>query len=152
MQYWNMPMIEITTGNSSAFAGYLASIPSYHLGCLYLNITNFNNNTGVLTRNDEWSKTKTEVSQLLEIFDTFRELSNVIKWNLFSFRNGVLRASYLPLKILFDSKSKRIHPEPIKNARWIRVCGKNDKQCEKSCKDPRRNNNSSSMWLNMCLI
>ncbi|XP_073238204.1 capsule biosynthesis protein CapA-like isoform X1 [Porites lutea] len=55
-------------------------------------------------------------------------------------RNGVLRASYLPLKILFDSKSKRIHPEPIKNARWIRVCGKKDKQCEKSCKDPRRNN------------
>ena len=74
-----MPMIEITTGNSSAFAGYLASIPSYHLGCLYLNITNFNNNTEVLPRNDEWSKTKTEVSQLLEIFDTFRELSNVIK-------------------------------------------------------------------------
>ena len=29
-----MPMIEITTGNSSAFAGYLASIPSYHFGCL----------------------------------------------------------------------------------------------------------------------
>lgn len=53
-----MPMIEITTGNSSAFAGYLASIPSYHLGCLYLNITNFSNNTGVLPRNDEWSKTK----------------------------------------------------------------------------------------------
>ena len=86
-------------------------------------------------------KTKTEVSQLLEIFDTFGERSNVTKWNLFSFRNGVLRASYLPLKILFDSKSKRIHPEPIKNARWIRVCGKKDKQCEKSCKGPRRNNN-----------
>lgn len=51
-----MPMIEITTGNSAAFAGYLASIPSYHFGCLYLNITN--NNTGVLPRNDEWSKNK----------------------------------------------------------------------------------------------
>jgi len=53
---------------------------------------------------------------------------------IFFFRNGVLGAKYLPLKIAFDHKTKRLHPEPTKNAKWISVCGKEDKQCQKSCK------------------
>lgn len=60
-------------------------------------------------------------------------------WHLSCFvssRNGVLGASYLPAKIVFDPKNKRIHPEPIKDAKWITVCGKKDKQCVDSCHDP----------------
>lgn len=53
----------------------------------------------------------------------------------FVFRNGVLGAKYLPLKIAFNKTTKRLHPEPVKNARWISVCGKEDKQCEKKCKN-----------------
>ncbi|CAH3017436.1 unnamed protein product [Porites evermanni] len=56
-------------------------------------------------------------------------------------RNGVLGASYLPVKIVFDPKTKRLHPKPTKDAKWIRVCGKKDKQCEKNCKDPREKKN-----------
>lgn len=57
-----------------------------------------------------------------------------------SFRNGVVGASYLPSKIVFDPKVKRIHPEPIKEAKWITVCGKKDKQCVDNCHDhpPRK--------------
>ena len=47
------------------------------------------------------------------------------------FRNGVLHAEYLPLKIAFDPNTKRLYPKPVKNAKWINVCGKEDKQCEK---------------------
>ena len=32
-------------------------------------------------------------------------------------------AKYLPLKIAFDPKTKRIHPEVKKNAKWITVFG-----------------------------
>ena len=39
-------------------------------------------------------------------------------------------AKYLSLKIAFDPKTKRIHPEPIKNSRWVTVCGDEDKQCQ----------------------
>ncbi|CAH3032033.1 unnamed protein product [Porites evermanni] len=46
-------------------------------------------------------------------------------------RNGVLHAEYLPLKIAFDPNTKRLYPKPVKNAKWINVCGKEDKQCEK---------------------
>ena len=72
-----------------------------------------------------------------------------------SFRNGVLGASYLPVKIVFHPKTKRLHPKPTKDAKWIRVCGKKDKQCEKNCKDPREKKNlswSSDLWTNLLLI
>ena len=66
----------------------------------------------------------------------------ILTFELFcSFRNGVLGASYLPVKIVFDPKTKRLHPKPTKDAKWIRVCGKKDKQCEKNCKDPREKKN-----------
>ncbi|XP_078378200.1 capsule biosynthesis protein CapA-like [Oculina patagonica] len=45
-------------------------------------------------------------------------------------RNGILEAKYLPVKIAFDHKTKRIHPESNKNAKWITVCGVEDKQCQ----------------------
>jgi len=48
-------------------------------------------------------------------------------------RNGVVGAKYLPVKILFDRKTKRLHPEPLKNAKWISVCGKEDTQCQEKC-------------------
>ncbi|CAH3017435.1 unnamed protein product, partial [Porites evermanni] len=62
------------------------------------------------------------------------KMSRILKVTLS--RNGVLGASYLPAKIVFDPKNKRIHPEPIKDAKWITVCGKKDKQCVDSCHDP----------------
>ena len=62
----------------------------------------------------------------------------------YSFRNGVLQAEYLPLKIAFDPKTKRLHPEPIKNAKWISVCGEEDKQCEKSCKNSGKERTTSA--------
>ena len=46
------------------------------------------------------------------------------------FRNGVVDAKYLPLKIAFDYETMRIHPEPDKNAKWITVCGVEHKQCQ----------------------
>jgi len=46
------------------------------------------------------------------------------------FRSGIVGAKYLPLKIAFDPKTKRIHPEPKEKARWILVCGVEDKQCK----------------------
>ncbi|XP_078377998.1 capsule biosynthesis protein CapA-like [Oculina patagonica] len=45
-------------------------------------------------------------------------------------RNGVVEAKYLPLKIAFDHKNKRIHPEPKKKAKWITVCGDQDERCK----------------------
>jgi len=45
-------------------------------------------------------------------------------------RNGVVGAKYLPLKIAFDPKTKRLHPEPKKNAKWITMCGVEDNQCQ----------------------
>ena len=56
----------------------------------------------------------------------------------FFLRNGVLGAKYLPVKIVFDQKTKRLYPEPIKDSQWISVCGGEDKQCEKSCKKERK--------------
>ena len=69
----------------------------------------------------------------------FSEFTRDFSWHLscfVSFRNGVLGASYLPAKIVFDPKVKRIHPEPIKEAKWITLCGKKDKQCVDNCHDP----------------
>ncbi|KAJ7392939.1 hypothetical protein OS493_008180 [Desmophyllum pertusum] len=54
-------------------------------------------------------------------------------------RNGVQEAKYFPLKIAFDPTTKRLHPEPTKNAKWINVCGKQDKECRKC---HLKNNNS----------
>ncbi|KAL9967844.1 hypothetical protein ACROYT_G026142 [Oculina patagonica] len=54
-------------------------------------------------------------------------------------RNGVVEAKYLPLKIAFDHKTKRIHPEPNKNAKWITVCGVEDKQCQECHKSWKEN-------------
>ncbi|CAH3127200.1 unnamed protein product, partial [Pocillopora meandrina] len=45
-------------------------------------------------------------------------------------RRGVLGAKYLPLKVAFDQKNKRLHPEPTKNAKWITVCGAEDQHCK----------------------
>lgn len=50
-------------------------------------------------------------------------------------RNGVLTAKYIPVRIAFDHKTRRLHPEPRENAKWIDVCGKGDKHCQKSYKD-----------------
>ena len=50
----------------------------------------------------------------------------------------MLDAGYLPLKIKFDKETKRLYPGPLKNAKWITVCGKEDTQCEKSCKDSEK--------------
>ena len=36
-------------------------------------------------------------------------------------------AKYLPLKIAFDLKRKRIHPTILKDAKWIKVCRNMDK-------------------------
>ena len=47
----------------------------------------------------------------------------------FIFRYGMTRAEYLPVKIAFDQKTKRLHPEPVRNAKWISVCGEDDRQC-----------------------
>ncbi|XP_078372089.1 capsule biosynthesis protein CapA-like [Oculina patagonica] len=44
-------------------------------------------------------------------------------------RNGVLEAKYFPLEMAFDPKTKRLHPKPTKNAKWITVCGEKDKDC-----------------------
>ncbi|XP_022782650.1 uncharacterized protein LOC111323536 [Stylophora pistillata] len=44
-------------------------------------------------------------------------------------RKGLIAADYLPLKITFDQKTKRLHPEPVKNAKWITVCGDEDPVC-----------------------
>lgn len=52
-------------------------------------------------------------------------------FNYLFFRNGVLGAKYLPTKIVFDRKTKRLQPEPLKNATWIRVCGKEDNSAKK---------------------
>ncbi|KAJ7392936.1 hypothetical protein OS493_008176 [Desmophyllum pertusum] len=54
-------------------------------------------------------------------------------------RNGVQEAKYFPLKMAFDPTTKRLHPEPTKNAKWINVCGKQDKECHKC---HFKNNNS----------
>ena len=61
--------------------------------------------------------------------------SNSTDFYDFCFRNGVLGAEYLPLRIKFDKETKRIYPEPLKNDKWITVCGKEDTQCQKSCKN-----------------
>ncbi|XP_022782666.1 uncharacterized protein LOC111323549 [Stylophora pistillata] len=45
-------------------------------------------------------------------------------------RKGVVNAKYLPVKIAFDRKNKRLHPEPTKDANWITVCGKEDQHCQ----------------------
>lgn len=37
-------------------------------------------------------------------------------------------AKYLPLKIAFDLKRKRIHPTILKDAKWITVCRNMDKK------------------------
>ena len=88
------------------------------------------------------------------VYINFKEISFCLFWHFrcsFSFRNGVLRASYLPVKIIFDFKTKRIHPEPIKNAKWIRVCGKKDTQCERSCKNTRRRKTKKKNKTNLSL-
>ena len=54
---------------------------------------------------------------------------------LFFSRNGVLAAKYIPLRIAFDHKTKRLHPGPTENAKWIDVCGTEDKLCQKCYKD-----------------
>ena len=61
-------------------------------------------------------------------------LTRLIFYYLY-FRKGVLGADYLPVKLQFDKETKRIYPEPIKNAKWISVCGKEDTQCQNKCKD-----------------
>jgi len=48
------------------------------------------------------------------------------------FRNGVVKAKYFPTKLAFDQESKRLHSEPVKDARWITVCGDEDRQCKDS--------------------
>ncbi|KAL9967847.1 hypothetical protein ACROYT_G026145 [Oculina patagonica] len=53
-------------------------------------------------------------------------------------RNGIVEAKYLPVKIAFDRKTKRIHPEPQKNAKWITVCGAEDKQCQECHKSSKK--------------
>ncbi|RMX50628.1 hypothetical protein pdam_00009688 [Pocillopora damicornis] len=45
-------------------------------------------------------------------------------------RKGVVNAKYLPLKIKFNHKTRRLHPEPEKNAQWIEVCGAEDDKCQ----------------------
>ena len=60
----------------------------------------------------------------------FISLLKVLYFCSYCSRNGVVGAKYLPLKIAFDPKTKRIHPEPKKNAKWIIVCGVEDKQCQ----------------------
>ena len=62
----------------------------------------------------------------------FYEINFVL---LFLNRNGVLGAKYIPMKIAFDHKTKRLHPEPIENAKWIDVCGREDKECQECFKD-----------------
>lgn len=59
------------------------------------------------------------------------------------FRNGVLNAKYLPVKLQFDKETKRIYPVPTKNAKWISVCGKGDAQCQNSCKVEENENKKS---------
>ncbi|PFX30445.1 Capsule biosynthesis protein CapA [Stylophora pistillata] len=43
---------------------------------------------------------------------------------------GVVGATYLPLKVKLDHKTKRLHPEPVKNSKWIHVCGDEDVKCQ----------------------
>ncbi|XP_078372030.1 capsule biosynthesis protein CapA-like [Oculina patagonica] len=50
-------------------------------------------------------------------------------------RNGVLEAKYIPLRIAFDHTTKRLHPEPTKQAKWINVCENEDKRCQKCFKN-----------------
>ena len=42
----------------------------------------------------------------------------------------MVNAKYLPLRIKFNHKTKRLHPEPEKNAQWIEVCGAEDDKCQ----------------------
>ena len=48
-------------------------------------------------------------------------------------RRGVQGATFLPLEIVFDSKTKRLHPKSLEKPKWISVCGRDDKDCMK-CK------------------
>ena len=73
------------------------------------------------------------VSNIRSAFKVVVLLDLVDVYDLY-FRNGVLGAVYLPVKLQFDKETKRIYPEPIKNAKWISVCGKEDTQCQNSCK------------------
>ncbi|XP_068716607.1 capsule biosynthesis protein CapA-like isoform X1 [Montipora foliosa] len=49
-------------------------------------------------------------------------------------RGRLLEAEYLPVKIKFDKEKKLLHPEPSRNAEWIKVCSKGDRQCQRDCK------------------
>jgi len=62
--------------------------------------------------------------------NTFHFTFELALFCLSCFRSGIVGAKYLPLKIAFDPKTKRIHPEPKKKAKWILVCGVGDKQCQ----------------------
>ncbi|XP_058940460.2 capsule biosynthesis protein CapA isoform X1 [Pocillopora verrucosa] len=55
-------------------------------------------------------------------------ISRMLKVNVS--RKGVVNAKYLPLRIKFNHKTKRLHPEPEKNAQWIEVCGAEDDKCQ----------------------
>ncbi|XP_022782715.1 uncharacterized protein LOC111323589 [Stylophora pistillata] len=55
-------------------------------------------------------------------------ISRILKVNVS--RKGVVGATYLPLKVKLDHKTKRLHPEPVKNSKWIHVCGDEDVKCQ----------------------
>ena len=64
------------------------------------------------------------------------------------FRGRLLGAEYLPVKIKFDKEKKLLHPEPTRNAEWIKVCAKEDRQCQPDCKtkdDEMRHN--TNKWI-----
>ena len=59
---------------------------------------------------------------------TFHFAFEVNLFCFFCFRNGIVGAKYLALKIAFDPNTRRLHPEPKKKAKWIIVCGVEDKE------------------------
>ncbi|KAL9967851.1 hypothetical protein ACROYT_G026149 [Oculina patagonica] len=62
-------------------------------------------------------------------FENFKKLKSNRMLKVIVTRNGVVKAEYLPTKLAFDQKTKRLHSEPVRNAKWITVCGDGDEQC-----------------------
>ncbi|XP_027038259.1 uncharacterized protein LOC113666665 [Pocillopora damicornis] len=45
-------------------------------------------------------------------------------------RHGIVKAEYHPMRLVFNQKEKRLHPEHEKHTKWSTVCGDDDKECQ----------------------
>ncbi|RMX50615.1 hypothetical protein pdam_00009690 [Pocillopora damicornis] len=44
--------------------------------------------------------------------------------------HGIVKAEYHPMRLVFNQKEKRLHPEHEKHTKWSTVCGDDDKECQ----------------------